>query len=127
MVARDGVVPEVLAPACGERVPPDERGGDLVALRDGAEAGDRAGRVADDREAVAHGGPPALEQVHFEAIALGERDDRGPVVRPRGLDTPVDHHGREEELADDRALDEKQHVGGAAPQLLARGLAQLAA
>jgi hypothetical protein len=61
------------------------------------------------------------------AVEGGERRDRVPVARPRGLHHPVEDHGGEEELAHDRFLDEEEHVRRAAPQLPTWRLAQLAA
>ena len=91
-------------------------------------ATDSPARVARDPERARHGLPPGAQQrdVIGRLVAGGDRLDRGAILRPRALDRVVLDGGREERLAHERLLDQRQHVGHRRPARGPDGPVQLA-
>ena len=111
----------------GERVAANDAGARGGGFAQQQERGDVAVAVARDAEAVGRRLPPVVDDrgAVVAVVAVDDVQDALLVVGDRGLDGEGRGARGEEALAHERVLDEKQQVGGGAPELGSRRVAGL--
>jgi hypothetical protein len=129
LAARDGVGAQVPPPRFAQRVAREQALGHVGELAQDRERHHPAARVARDAEGGGHLVPPGAHECQLlgRLVAGHDRLERGAVVRAGGLHRVVLDRRGEERLADERLLDEVDHVRERGPARRAARARELAA
>ena len=119
----------MLHPCGGDGIAAQQRTTDVLRLAQARESLHHPRGVAHDPERVRRRAPPGIDEGGRLGTLLGRADRRYrcAISGAGGFDRELVGAAREERIADDRVLDEVEHVGGVAPEIGPPGGAQLRA